>query len=53
MFKTVGILEYYLSENVGFLGESWKNKGSGLAVSAKTYIQNFITKFKDLFCQRI
>jgi hypothetical protein len=49
MLKSVGILEYYLGENVEFLGETWKNQGLGLAISAKTYIQNFIPKFEGLF----
>jgi hypothetical protein len=40
MLKSVGIPEYYLGENMEFLGESWKNQGLGLAISAKTYIQN-------------
>jgi hypothetical protein len=35
--------------NVEFLGESWKNRGLGLALSEKTYIQNVIPKFESLF----
>jgi hypothetical protein len=38
-----------LSGNVELLGEGWKNQGFGLALSAKTYIQNFIPKFEGLF----
>jgi hypothetical protein len=34
---------------VEFLGEAWKNQGLGLALSAKTYIQNVISKFEGLF----
>jgi hypothetical protein len=51
MLKSCGhfIPEYYLGENVEFLGEAWKNQGLGLAISAKTYIQNVIPKFEDLF----
>jgi hypothetical protein len=49
MLKIVGIPEYYLGGNVEFLGEAWKNQGLGLAVSAKTYIQNVIPKFEGLF----
>jgi hypothetical protein len=49
MLKNVGIPEYYLGGNVEFLGETWKNQGLGLAISAKTYIQNFTPKFKVLF----
>jgi hypothetical protein len=49
MLKSVGIPEYYLSENVEFNGEAWKNQGLGLALSSKTYIQNIIPKFEDLF----
>jgi hypothetical protein len=49
MLKSVGIPEYYLGGNVEFLGEAWKNQGLGLAISAKTYIQNVIPKFEGLF----
>jgi hypothetical protein len=49
MLKSVGIPEYYLDGNVGFLGEAWKNQELGLAISPKTYIQNFIPKFESLF----
>jgi hypothetical protein len=45
MLKSVGIPEYYLGGNVEFLGEVWKNQRLGLALSAKLYIQNFITRF--------
>jgi hypothetical protein len=34
---------------VEFLGEACKNQGLGLAISAKTYIQNVIPKFEGLF----
>jgi hypothetical protein len=49
MLKSVGIPKYYLEGNVEFLGEAWKNQGLGLALSAKTYIQNVIPKFEGLF----
>jgi hypothetical protein len=49
MLKSVGIPEYYLGGSVEFLGEAWKNQGLGLALSAKTYIQNDIQKFEGLF----
>jgi hypothetical protein len=49
MLKIVGIPEYYLGGNVEFLGEAWKNQRLGLALSAKTYIQNIIPKFEGLF----
>jgi hypothetical protein len=49
VLKSVGIPEYYLGGNVEFLGETWKNQGLGLALSAKTYIQNVIPKFEGLF----
>jgi hypothetical protein len=49
MLKSVGIPEYYLCGNVELLGEAWKNHGLGLAISAMTYIQNIIPKFKALF----
>ena len=49
LLKNLGIPEYYLGGNVEFLGESWKNQGLGLALSAKTFIQNSIPKFEHLF----
>jgi hypothetical protein len=49
MLKSVGISEYYLGGNVEFLGETWKNHGLGLSLSAKIYIQNVIPKFEGLF----
>jgi hypothetical protein len=49
ILKSVGIPEYYLDGNVEFLGEAWKNQGLGLALSAKTYIQNVISKFEGIF----
>jgi hypothetical protein len=45
MLNSVGIPEYYLGGNVEFLREAWKNQGLGLTLSAKSYIQNIITKF--------
>ena len=49
VLKSVGIPEYYLGGNVEILGDAWKNQGLGLAISAKTYIQNVIPKFESLF----
>jgi hypothetical protein len=49
MLKSVGIPEYYLGKNVELLGETWKNHGLVLALSAKTYIHNVIPKFEGLF----
>jgi hypothetical protein len=40
--KNLGIPEYYLGGNVEFLGDSWKNQGLRLAISARTHIQNII-----------
>jgi hypothetical protein len=48
VLKGVGIPEYYLGRNLEFLGEAWKNHGLGLALSARTYIQNVIPKFESL-----
>jgi hypothetical protein len=48
LLKNVGIPEYYLGGNLEFLGETWKNQGLGLAISAKPYIQNVIPKFESL-----
>jgi hypothetical protein len=53
MLKSVGIPEYYLGGNVEFLGEAWKNQGLGLALSAKTYIQNVIPKFEGLLAKSL
>jgi hypothetical protein len=53
MLKSVDIPEYYLGGNVEFLGEPWKNQRLGLAISAKTYIQNFIPKFEGLFVKGV
>jgi hypothetical protein len=49
VLKGVDIPEYYLGGNVEILGDAWKNQGLGLAISAKTYIQNVIPKFESLF----
>ena len=49
LLMNVGIPEYYLGGNVEFLGDSWKNQGLGLAISARTYIQNFIPKCESRF----
>jgi hypothetical protein len=49
LLKNVGIPEYYLGGNVEFLCDAWKNEGLGLAISARTYIQNVIPKFENLF----
>jgi hypothetical protein len=49
MLKNVGNPDYYLGGNAEFLGEAWKNQGLGIAISAKTYIQNVIPKFEGLF----
>jgi hypothetical protein len=43
-----GIPKYYLGGNVECLGKPLKNQGLGLALSVKTYIQNFISKFESL-----
>jgi hypothetical protein len=53
MLKSVDIPEYYLGGNVEFLGEAWKNQGLRLALSAKTYIQNFIPKFEVLLVKSL
>jgi hypothetical protein len=49
LLKNVGIPEYYLGGNVELLGDSWKNQGSGLTISPRTYIQNVIPRFEGLF----
>jgi hypothetical protein len=49
MLKSLGIPEYYLGGNLHLLGETWKNQGLVLALSAKTYIHNVIPNFEGLF----
>jgi hypothetical protein len=49
LLKNLGISEHHLGGNVEFLGDSWKNKGLGLATSARTCIQNVIHKYESLF----
>jgi hypothetical protein len=49
LLKNVGIPEYYLGGNEEFLGDAWKIQGFRLAISARTYIQNVIPKFENLF----
>jgi hypothetical protein len=49
LLKNVGIPESYLGGNVDLLRESWSNQGLGLALPARTYIQNIIPKFESLF----
>jgi hypothetical protein len=49
LLKNEGIPECYLGGNVKFLGDVWQNQGLGLAISARTYIQNVIPKFENLF----
>jgi hypothetical protein len=49
LLKNLGVAEYDLGGNVEFLEEAWKNQELGLAISEKTYIQNVILKFEDLF----
>ena len=49
VLKGVGIPEYYLGGNVEILDEHWASDGVGLALSAKTYIENVVPKFETLF----
>jgi hypothetical protein len=44
LLKNVGIPEYYLGGIVELLRDSWKHFGLGLAISARTYIQNVIPR---------
>jgi hypothetical protein len=53
VLKSVGIPEYYLGGNVEILGDSWKNQGLGIEISAKAYIQNVIPKFENNFYSRV
>jgi hypothetical protein len=53
MLKKLGIPEYYIGGNMEFLGEARKNQGLGLALSAKTYIQNIIPKFEGLLTKSL
>ena len=49
VLKGVGIPEYYLGGNVEILDEHWASDAVGLALSAKTYIENVVPKFETLF----
>jgi hypothetical protein len=49
VLKSVGIPGYYLGGNVEILLDAWKNQALELAISGKTYIQNVIPKFENLF----
>jgi hypothetical protein len=40
--------EYFSGGNVELLGETWKNQGLGLDLSAKTYINNVIPKCEGI-----
>ena len=51
VLKGVGIPEYYLGGNVEILDEHWASDDVGLALSAKTYIENVVPKFETLFGQ--
>jgi hypothetical protein len=48
---SVSVPEYYLGGNVKLLGETWKNHGSGLAIYARSYIQNVIPKFESILAR--
>jgi hypothetical protein len=49
LLKNVGIPEYYLGGNMEFFGDAWKNQSLGLGISVRTYIQNVIPTFENLF----
>jgi hypothetical protein len=49
LLKNVGIPEYHLIGSVDFHGDSWKNQGIGLDISARPCIQNVIPKFESHF----
>jgi hypothetical protein len=53
MLKSVGIPEYYLDGNVECLGSAWNNQRLGLALSEKTYIQNFILKYEGFWAKSV
>jgi hypothetical protein len=53
MLKSVDIPKYYLGGNAEFLGESWKNQGLGLALSAKTYIKTSFRNLKVLLAKSL
>ena len=48
VLKGVGIPEYYLGGNVDMLDEHWTQENVGMALSARTYIENVIPKFETL-----
>ena len=47
--KNVGPPDYYLGGNVEYLTEHWTKENIGLGFSGKTYIENMIPKFEELF----
>jgi len=49
ILKGIGRPEYYLGCNVLELDDMWKGEHIHTAMSAKTYIQNVIVKYKSLF----
>jgi hypothetical protein len=51
--KNVDIPKYYLGGNLKLLGDSWKNQGLGLVISAMTYIQNILPRFEALFGKKL
>ena len=47
--KGVGIPEYYLGGNVKQMDEVWLKEDIQIGLSARTYIENVIPKFEELF----
>ena len=47
--KNVGPPEYYLGGNVEYLDEHWTGENIGLGFSGRTYIENIVPKYEDLF----
>jgi hypothetical protein len=51
--KNVGIFEYYSGGYMKILGNSWTSQGLGLAISARTYIQNVTSRLEGLVGKKL
>ena len=47
--KGTGSPEYFLGADIEVLDEHWQNEGVGLGISARTYIEQIVPKFEQLF----
>ena len=49
ILKGVGAPEYYLGGNIEELEPTWHDEGVKTALSAKTYVENVVRKYEELF----